>query len=255
MIKVTQKEHHQHIQIDSNEVILSGVPSSLRGLVTIQNSTNEKIFVRDLPLINAQNETLAFPVHATLTPYEIKSQHIFYSVDPQTPPGTYELNLQVGGAIKKVKVIVHENLMVQLSPQQVVLVGIEAGLQHNREILFTNKGNIALTIPTIKHNTLTDMDLICRNLSLAVRSNGDDGIEKTLNAFTKGLKKDITDWVDVSIQEAGQVVEPGKTILLHLAITLPTNINKNFHYSGDIRMFDKLVRYIIINKSPGHNAS
>ena len=53
------------------------------------------------------------------------------------------------------------------------------------------------------------MDLICRNLSLAVRTNGDEGIEKTLDAFTRGLKKDITDWVDISINEAGQVVAAG----------------------------------------------
>ena len=171
-------------------------------------------------------------------------------MDPNTPPGTYELNLLIGNESKKVTLIVHENLDVQLSPQDIVLEGIEPGLQHTKEILFSNKGNIALTVPTIKHNTLTDMDLICRNLSLAVRTNGDEGIEKTLDAFTKGLKKDITDWVDISIKEAGQVVEPGQTILLHLSITLPRDINKNYHYTGEIRMFDQLIRYVAIDKAP-----
>lgn len=249
MIKVTQKEHHEHIQIGDNEIILSGPPTSLTGPVVLQNSTDEQIFIRDLPMMNAQNNTTAFPVHTTLQPGEIKSKNIYYSMDPSTPPGTYEMNLQIGDSKRNVKIIVHENLLVQISPQQVVLEGIDAGYQHTKQILFTNKGNIALTIPNIKHNTLTDMDLICRNLSQAIRSNGDEGIQKTLDAFTKGLKKDITDWVDISITEAGQVVEPGKTILLHLNITLPNDINKNFHYTGEIRMFDKSIRYTAISKA------
>ena len=250
MIKVTKTERHEHIGLGENEIILSGPPSSLRGPVILQNSTDEHVFVRELPLKNAQNANTVLPLHTTLKPRETKSQNVYYSMDPNTPPGTYELNLLIGNESKKVTLIVHENLDVQLSPQDIVLEGIEPGLQHTKEILFSNKGNIALTVPAIKHNTLTDMDLICRNLSLAVRTNGDEGIEKTLDAFTKGLKKDITDWVDISIKEAGQVVEPGQTILLHLSITLPGDINKNYHYTGEIRMFDQLIRYVAIDKAP-----
>lgn len=248
MIKVTRQENHELFNISDNEIILSGPPSSLRGAAVLQNSTQEKMFVRDLPMMSAQNNVTAFPVHTTLQPGETKSHDIFYSMDPQTPAGTYEMNLQVGNSVRKVTMIVHENLCVQLSPLKVVLVGADPGLQHNREILFANKGNISVTIPNIKHNTLTDMDLICRNLSQAVRSNGEEGIEKTLDAFTHGLKKDLTDWVDVSIRESGQAVKPGETVLLHLSITLPKDINKNFQYTGDIRMFDKLIRYSVISK-------
>jgi hypothetical protein len=249
MIRVTQKEHHEHIGFGENEIILSGPPLSLRGPVILQNSTDEQIFIRELPMKNAKNAAAVFPIHTTLQPREVRSHNIYYSMDPHTPPGTYEMNLQLGKKIKKVKLIVHENLAIQLSPQHIVLEGIEPNFLHTKEILFSNKGNISLTIPTIKHNTLTDMDLICRNLSLAVRTNGEEGIEKTLDAFTKGLKKDLTDWVDISIKEAGQIVEPGQTILLHLGITLPKDVNKNYHYTGEIRMFDKQIRYTAINKA------
>lgn len=255
MIRVTQTEHHDRISFGDNEIILSGPPASLRGFVILQNATDEHLFVRELPMKNIQNTDAVFPVHTTLKPREIKSQNVYYSIDPLTPPGTYEMTVQIGNESKKVTLIVHENLDVQLSPQDIVLEGIEAGLQHTKEILFSNKGNIALIIPTIKHNTLTDMDFICRNLTLAVRNNGDEGIEKTLDAFTKGLKKDITDWVDISIQEAGQVVQPGQTILLHLGITLPGDVNKNYHYTGDIRIFDQVIRYTAIGKAPAHVTS
>jgi len=249
MIRVTHKEYHEHIGFGENEIILSGPPSSLRGPVMLHNATDQHLFVRELPMKNAQNADAVFPVHTTLKPREKKSKNLFYAVDPLTPAGTYEMNLQIGDETKKVTLIVHENLDVQLSPENIILEGIEPGLQHTKEILFSNKGNIALAIPAIKHNTLTDMDLICRNLSLAVRTSGDEGIEKTLDTFTKGLKKDITDWVDISITEAGQVVGPGQTILLHLNITLPADVNKNYHYTGDIRMFDQLIHYTAIDKA------
>jgi len=250
MIRVTKTEYHEHIGFGENEIILSGPPSSLRGFVTLHNSSDQNLFVRELPMKNSQNADAVFPVHTTLKAGEIKSKNIYYSIDPHTSPGTYQMNLQIGNDNKKVTLIVHENLDVQLSPDNIVLEGIEPGLRHTREILFANRGNIAVTIPVIKHNTLTDMDLICRNLSLAVRTNGDEGIEKTLDAFTKGLKKDITDWVDISIKEAGQAVQPGQTILLHLNITLPPDVNKNYHYTGDIRMFDQVISYTAVDKTP-----
>ncbi len=249
MKRVTKTEHHNHINFGDDEIILSGAPSSLRGQVTLQNKTDEKIFVRELPVKNAKNTPAVFPLHTILKPHEIKSKLVYYSMEPQTPPGTYEMNIQIGNANKNVKMIVHEELDIQLSPQEIVLEGIEPGLVHSKEILFSNNGNIAVTIPTIKHNTITDMDLICRNLSQAVRTNGDEGIEKTLDAFTKGVKHDLTEWVNVSIKETGQAIEPGQTILLHLTITLPKEINKNYHYTGDIRMFDKEIHYTAINKS------
>ena len=252
MIRVTQKENHDHIGFSNNEIILSGPPQSLRGKVVLQNSTDEHMFVRNVPMKNANNVEGVFPVHTRLRPREVISKNIHYTMDPQTPPGTYEINLQAGNEIKKATVIVHENLDIRLSPQNIVLEGIEPGARHTREILFTNNGNIAVALPNIKHNTLTDMDLICRNLSQAVRSNGDEGIEKTLDAFTRGLKKDIADWVNISLKETGQVIQPGQTILLHLTIELPADINKSYQYTGDIRIFDKEIHYTAINKaSPG----
>ena len=100
-----------------NEIILSGPPSSLRGPVILHNSTDEHLFVRELPMKNAQNADAVLPVHTTLKPREIKSQNVYYSIDPLTPPGTYEMNLQIGNESKKVTLIVHENLDVQLSPR------------------------------------------------------------------------------------------------------------------------------------------
>jgi len=37
--------------------------------------------------------------------------------------------------------------------------------------------------------------------------------------------------------------------LLHLNITIPNNTNKNFHYTGEIRMFDKIIHYTAIDKT------
>ena len=248
MIKVTHKQHHEHINCREDEIILSGTPSSLHGPVTLHNSSDEHVFIQELPMKNAKNAAGIFPVNTSLKPGEVRIQNVHYPMDPVTPPGTYNMNVQMGNTNKNVKMIVHESLSIQLSPQKIILVGAEPGKVHTKEVLLSNKGNIAVTVPTIKHNTVTDMDLICRNLSKAIRAKGDEGFDKTMDEFTRNVKKDIGDWVDVSIKEADQVVQPGKSLLLHIDITIPKDVNQNYHYTGDIRIIDKELHYEVINK-------
>ena len=248
MIKVTHEQHHHLIASANNEIVLTGPPSSLTGPVMLQNSTDEHVMIRTVPVMNSKQGITSLPLKTSLKPGETRSHNIRYAMNPFTPAGTYEMNVQLGNENKKVKMIVHEHLDVQLSPQSIVLVGMDAGQQHTKEIMLSNRGNIAVTVPTIKHNTLTDMDLVCRNLSKAIRAKGDEGIEKTLDEFTRTVKKDLGDWVDIAIREAGQVIQPGQSLLLHVTISIPNDANKNYHYNGEIRMFDKYIKYTIVEK-------
>ena len=86
MIRVTLNENHKHIGFGEEEIILSGPPLALRGPVILRNSTDEHIFIRELPMKNAKNAEAVFPVHTTLKPREVKSENIYYSIDPLTPP-------------------------------------------------------------------------------------------------------------------------------------------------------------------------
>ncbi|MBK6731821.1 MAG: hypothetical protein IPG60_12955 [Bacteroidetes bacterium] len=170
---------------------------------------------------------------------------MLHQLDSTTPPGTYEMMMEIGGELKKAKLIVHENLDIQFTPDHLTLSGINAGAVHT---------HIPVTIPNIRHNTMLDMDIICRNLSNAVREKGTEGTEATLDSFVNGIKKDMADWVKISIKEAGEVIEPGKNILLHVQIELPKDLQEQRFYEGEIRIFNQLLKYQIVqNTTPRIN--
>ncbi|MBP9705872.1 MAG: hypothetical protein KBD79_14045, partial [Chitinophagales bacterium] len=76
----------------------------------------------------------------------------------------------------------------------------------------------------------------------------------TLDSFVNGIKKDMADWVKISIKEAGEVIEPGKNILLHVQIELPKDLQEQRFYEGEIRIFNQLLKYQIVqNTAPRIN--
>ena len=253
MIKVTHKEHHERIGSKEDVIILSGPPSSLNGLVTFHNESDEKILVRDLMVHTHKNQDVVLPVGVILQPREVKAHLITYSMDPHTPPGRYEMTVQLGKTRKKVLMVVHESMHIQLSPRKMVLNGIEGGQVHEKEVLFSNMGNIDLFVPSIRHGTIQDRDITCRNLGLALRTDAEEGVEKTLDVFTRGIKKDLSDFVKISIKEAGEVVKPGQAILLHIAMTVPKVLKKNYNYEGEFSFYYKAIRYQLIDKTPVEN--
>ncbi|MEZ4851952.1 MAG: hypothetical protein R3B93_25780 [Bacteroidia bacterium] len=250
MLTVSCKGQHEKVNCSEEEIVLSGPPSNLTGYITFQNQEKEDIFIRDLPL-NPKGKTRSvtsqsLDINTMLSPQQVKSHFTSHSMNPDTPPGTYESVLTVGGKDRKVRMIVQEVMDIVLIPEQVIFMGIEPEKVHRKEILLVNRGNIPVVVPNIKHNTTIDMDLICRNLSLALRETGEQGTVETLDYFIKGLKKDVAGWVEVSIQQAGELVQPGETKVLELFCKLPKDINEQRMYEGDIRILDKELYYQII---------
>ncbi len=253
MLTVSCEGEREKIQCVEDEIILSGPPAALTGFITFQNNFDEDVFIKDLPLKHKSKQPglarQSIEINALLSPGEMKSHFTSFAASPNTPPGTYQSTIEMGGKTRKFSMIVQENMEIVLIPNQVTFMGIAPGLIHKKEVLMVNKGNVPVMVPNIKHNTTLDMDLICRNLTLAIRDTGDKGSDATLDAFVKGLKKDIAGWVETSIREAGQVVNPGETKLLHITFKLPKDINDQRLYEGEIRILDQELDYRIIQSS------
>jgi hypothetical protein len=264
MIRATSSEPLEMINCQEEEIILSGKPMFLTGSITLENKATDHVFIKELRMVGSGGAigkikdqpggAFALPINVIMGPGEVYMHHAWVTMDPRTPPGTYERQLQVGGNTRKVKMIVNENVSINLSPTALTLLGVEKNKTYTQEVMLTNTGNVAINVPTVKHNTALDMDLICRNLSKAIRIKGNDGIEATLDAFTKGVKEDITDWVQISIREASQTVEPGNSLLLHISIKLPDDVNLQHDYYGDIRIFNKTIQYTIFCNQKQHKA-
>lgn len=249
MIIVTCDKAHEKVHCGEKEIFLSGPPTQLHGHITLSNHASEAILVRELPMKRFGKEALlqaGLSLNAPLSPGENRRQSLNVSLPANTAPGTYRQKIMVGGEDKTLTMIVQETLEIELIPESLLFVGIAPGMSHTKEVVLANKGNVPFSIPVLRHNMSLDMDLVCRNLSMALKETPDGDSKATMDAFFKGLKKDLTDWIEVRIKESGTVVAPGESVVLHITFILPKDINPNREYEGDLRILDQLLSYIII---------
>lgn len=254
------KGNASKVRLPDEDLVLVGPPKRLSGMLRLENGSDEPVVVEYEPLKPGMrnvetkkqvslNGALRFTGH--LAARETKTQRAFCSVDPHTPAGTYESEIMIGDTVKKITLIVQNDLSISLNPDHIFLVGIGPGKKHTVAVQLANNGNIPIEVPKLKHSTTLDMDLFCRNLALAVRESGDKGNSALLDTFVGGLKKDMAGWLELHVDEAGQRVDPGHAILLHITLTLPKDIHLEREYEGDIRIYDKALSYTIISDARG----
>ena len=249
MLTFSSRSLDHPVECQEDEIVLTGRPAFLKGHLTLENHTGDTVFVRDLP-IKSQSRSLQNPaeslqVNTAMQPGEVRSQKVLLSLDSRTPPGTYHFQMPIGGRDRAVRVVVQENLAIKINPTKVHLTGVAPGMTHIREIQLSNVGNLPFMVPSIRHNTMLDMDLFCRNFALATRKKAKEGFEVWADALIEGIGEDLADWVDIQIRESGQVVQPGQTISLHVTFTLPKDIDPGRSYEGNIRIHDRSLSYYI----------
>jgi hypothetical protein len=253
MIMTADEAREAHgIEVRQDAVVLCGPPRALRGPVMLANDTDAEVFVQQVPVKTdgkgAAPAPLAAPhlmVRARLQPRQVRAHQILLTLDPHTPPGTYESTITVADAEKPVRLIVQPKRVVSITPESLDLTGTEPGTTHQAQVLFANGGNVDVAVPSVRHNTALDMDLICRNVSFAVRDHGGKGMMPMLDALARGVRDDMANWVDIKVAEAGQVVRPGESVLLHVSLSLPDDIKPDRHYRGEVRIYDRLLTYTI----------
>ncbi len=251
MITVTANEFHEKLNIGEDEITLNGPPSFLTGNVFLRNHDSDTLFIRDLPLAQTTkgksipNMPTAFRFLTSLRPGEERSHKITYQLPNSTPPGIYESTIQVGGQEKRLKMIVQPNIQVELAPLIIHFQGVEAGKSYNALISMSNIGNLPFRVPDIKHVNTLDEDFLCRALALAIRENGAEGFNATMDELTRNIHKEMTDWASVKLDESGNVIQPGEMIQLHFTLTLPANVNPARDYFGSVRIWNKLINFNI----------
>lgn len=230
----------------SEPIVLTGPPEELTGRLTLRNSSKEPLFLRELDLIPTRGKGPAvgtLSLRARLLPGEEKATEVSTSIDPSTPPGVFRTKVWVGSQQRDVEMLVQPRFAVRLTPRELHFVGVGPSQAHETKLLLVNEGNVPVQVPSIAASTALDIDAICRNLSWAVRSKGDEGVTPTLDAFFQGLRKEMSGWVRISIKQGKQIVEAGGSLLLDLVLTLPRDVNKEFQYRGSVRLLGRQIFY------------
>ena len=251
MLKVTREAFHEKLKAGNDEIILNGPPSNLRGQIFLSNATDETLSVKELGVIHKEEhrhfmgEGSALRIAARLKPGESKMEPVTHQLPIHTPPGTYESKMMVGGIEKTVKMIVQPAVTINITPAFFTFQGTQPGTTHTAIITLTNTGNLPFKVPDVKHIAALDMDFLCRALGVSIRDKGAEGYEAVLNEISRNINQHTPDWATAHIEENGNVVEPGATILLHLYITLPQNTDAAKDYAGNLRLWDKDISYVV----------
>ncbi len=256
MLRITADALHEKLSTGSAEIILNGPPGDLRGHIFISNKNTDALKVKSLPLVHG-NKLMdrmgadnALRLSCKLNPGEEKIVEVLHQVHPLTAPGTYESTIMVGGENRKVKMVIQEQMVIDIHPTSFTFTGTEPGKTHTASFTLTNLGNVAFQVPDVKHAAALDMDMLCRAFGVAMRSSGANGYESMLNEVSKNIQSNLPDWASVNIAECGVVLQPGETLLINLSITIPQNCNPGKDYSGNIRFWDKDISYAIKSITP-----
>src|SRR5687768_13989197 len=194
MIKVTDARFHESLDIEEDEIVLNGPPQSLTGSVVLKNKETQTVFIRDLALTPGGDDTPAsqgrFQLLTALQAGEERLQQVTFQLPLNTPPGTYERRLSIGGREKSVRLIVQPNIEIDISPVALFFQGAVAGKTFDAEISLTNNGNLPFKVPSnIRHTTMLDEDYLCRALSFAIREKGGEGFDPVMDELTRNIHK------------------------------------------------------------------
>lgn len=135
----------------SGRPVLTGSGGRLRGEVLLQVEGTEPVAL-DAAAVHAEIGTAATAIRVEGTeplaaapglPRRVK---LTVSVDPLTPPGAYDAEIDIGGVTQPVTLVVNEDIALTLSESEVVVI---AGQERVKSITMRNIGNLPLPVSQI----------------------------------------------------------------------------------------------------------
>jgi len=233
------------IAIGEEEIILNGPPSQLMGRVNLQNKNDATARVKYLDLqATKSKETKSLTntplyINSKLRAGETKLEQITLALASDTAPGTYENFINIGGKQQKVKMVVQPTIAISLNPTHFTFQGTEPGTKHTATFTVTNTGNMPFQIPTVSHVAPLDMDMLCRAFGFGFRNDKEEGFTETMDHVTRNLKENMPNWANSKVEQAGEILEPSKSMLVTIVITIPKNAKPETDYDLAVRFWDE----------------
>ncbi len=242
MITIKADEQQEKLSILEKEIVLTGPPNNLQGSIHFANRQSEMLRVKFLALSGTDDKEpggASMRSSFRLQPGEEALKPVKHQMPATTPPGTYEKHIRTGKSRHVVKLIVQPTINIAVHPQHFTFQGSEPGTRHTATIALRNLGNMPFRIPEPKHASMLDMDLLCRAFGMGFREAPDSGVNETLDKVAQNIKANMVDWAAMKIREAGQIVEPGGSAILHVDTLIPKNADPGRDYGGNFRFWDK----------------
>lgn len=242
----------------SNEepLVLVGEPQRIKGKLHLTNTGTEEVVLQNTQLRTVTTKKgrgksappaleINKPLHPIIVrPGRSRSVSVKMALDPTTPPGEYEAELEADGEIKPVIVHIIEKLDISLNPGKLVIRESPGGTA-TRRVVIQNHGNVPLPIGDIGAVVLEDDRLECRILRRAVAAIDTENSEATFEDHFRT----IIAQVQGVLQQAGALrvrnktgnvtIPPGGTQAIDLEIQLPDTLDKRTRYSASVALYNR----------------
>jgi hypothetical protein len=135
---------------DDQPLVLTGGPHALTGTLQLHNPSDTKVVLRDAGLRDPSG-ALRLPearhrLHPiVLRPDQGSSVLVSVTVDPTTPAGEYQAELEVAGQVRTVVLRVAETVDLSVEPGTLVIAN-RPGLAQKKRLVVTNDGNAPFSI-------------------------------------------------------------------------------------------------------------
>ncbi|MGB5943673.1 MAG: hypothetical protein WBG71_12395 [Leeuwenhoekiella sp.] len=232
------------INLEEDEIILNGPPGQLTGNIKLSNKNADTARVRYLNLLPTPStktkslDDLPLYVNSKLRAGESRLEGLTLALPADTPPGTYENQMTLGGKKRLVKMVVQPTISVLVTPKRFTFQGNAPGTQHTATLTVTNAGNMPFQIPEVKHVAPLDMDLLCRAFGFGFRRDKSEGFTDTLDHVMRNIKENLPNWAKSQVKQAGTIIAPGKSLLVDITVTIPRDAKAEYDYDLDLRFWD-----------------
>jgi len=242
---------------EDERLVLAGPPGELSGHIRLHNPGERRVVLRDAAINDRSGALrLAAARHplkpVVIRPDEAGSVSLSLAVDPFTPPGDYEVELEVGGHVRQALLQVEEEFDLSVEPGELVVAN-RAGIAQTKRLSVTNDGNVAFVIadPGVV-DLRNDMPRDDETIRVAIEDLPDrdrtdlEARIVALVAAVRAKEEERLGQVDVRMQGGSVTLQPGETKVIELEIALRDELPPRRRYRGHIPVLTQDVDVVVV---------
>jgi hypothetical protein len=235
----------------------SGPPQALTGTIPLVNNGSEKQKIRSIAinpgkLLGAARLPLReIPFYARLYGGEQVSVPATLVLDPQTPPGSYDLEITVGARTLPATAYVSEVVDLRLDPVEITILAGSA-TSYTRTLVVENAGNVSLPTGAQCDAPIFDsFDLV--STFLIGLNKGD---RRSAETMTKAF---LNEWADLKAgtlvtKRKAMVLAPGQKLAGDVEFQLPADLIPLHHYRANLQLYNATLSVDIYTRGKEHSS-
>lgn len=241
--------------------VLAGAPHRLRGRLSLVNPTGSSVRLGRGRLRSQSAEAaLAAPPgkgggaltdrvpSISVRAGGSRSVPLSLSLNPHLPPGEYRGVLEFGAWEQAVILHVTELVRLTVSPNQLVIENRPGRVQ--RRVVFSNDGNVPLTIGDLGPVVLDDEQLQCRALRAALAAGAREarGLDDLVMELARQAQAALAQagFLGLRNPQGPVTLQPQEIRPVELEIRVPDKLDRHTRYSGALPIYTTDLSFLVV---------